>query len=215
MTCLDPHDERPHATGKAARTRLRLVDAARRSIEDDGTVSAEAVARRADASPATYYNHFSSNEAAVAAAFDAAMVDLVAFVAAELDLLAVLDVGLETFLTDWTWRSFDFFRANSAVFGLAKTHLRRNAEIRSTYVASEAEASDHYRRFVRLGQRAGVFRDGDVDAMAEVLMLQSEGWNHPRVLGCAHGSPLHRELVAATYLHLTATQPDPTQEPSR
>lgn len=198
--------------GKAERTRLRLVDAVRRTIAAEGTISAGSVARRAETSPATFYNHFSSHDEAVVEAFSAAMRDLVDFVEAELDVVSLLELGIEVFLEGWTWRSLDFFRANSAVFDMATAAARRSPAIRDVYRRREAEALEHYERFVRLGQRAGQVRggEGDAPAIAEALMLLSESWNHPRVLRCERGGALHRELVRVVHTHLVdAEAPDP------
>jgi len=199
--------------GKAERTRLRLVDAVRRTIAAEGTITAGSVARRADTSPATFYNHFSSHDEAVVEAFSAAMRDLVDFVEAELDVASLLDLGLDAFIEGWTWRSLELFRANSAVFDMATAAAHRSPAIRDVYRRREAEALEHYERFVRLGQRAGLFRDGDGAAMAEALMLLSQSWNHPRLLRCEQGSALHRELVHLVRAHLVdaiASDPDRT-----
>ncbi len=202
----------PHTnTGRAARTRLRLVEAVRSTIEDEGAVSAGEVARRAGTSSATFYNYFETHDVAVAGAFDAAMVDLVAFVEHELDVAELLDAELTPFLEGWTWRAFGFFRENSVVFDLARSLHLRSPEIRTIYRDREAEALAHYTRFVRLGQRASVIRNGDTDAMAEAMMLTSQGWNHPRVLSCERNGALHREIVHAMAAHLAlpSKQGDP------
>ena len=167
--------EAPPPLGKAARTRLRLVEAVRREIEDEGAISAEAVARRADSSPATFYNHFSSKDEAVLAAFDAAMADLVAFVETRLRVEAALEHGLTPFLRGWLTECVGFFRTNSLVFGAARALSPSSAELRRVFADRESEALVHYTRFVRLGQRAGLVRAGDPAALAEAWMLATQG----------------------------------------
>lgn len=185
----------PARPGKAERTRLRLVEAVRDELQAAGVCSAEAVARRAESSPATFYNHFQSKDDAILAAFDAAMHDLVAFVDRRLDVSDALELGRTAFLRDWIESCVAFFRANSLVFSAARTQLANADGFRAIYRAREAEALAHYTRFVRLAQRAGLVRAGDPDALAEVFMLTSEGWNHPRVLRMERGDALHAELV--------------------
>ena len=57
---LEARADRP--LRKTERTRLRLVDAVRAEIEATGGFTAEHVARRAETSPATFYNHFESKD---------------------------------------------------------------------------------------------------------------------------------------------------------
>lgn len=189
--------------GKSARTRLRLVDAVRREIEDTGAVNAEAVARRAESSPATFYNHFASKDAAVLAAFEATMEDLVAVVGEGLDVSRALDMGLEDFLREWTWSCLEFFRANSLVFGAARALTPSSREMGRVLKAREAESLELYVRFVRLGQRAQIVAGDDPEALAELFMLTCQGWNHPRLLRTERGSALHEELTRSVHAMLT------------
>ena len=101
---------------KTERTRLRLVEAVRHEIEDAGAFTAEQAARRAGASPATFYNHFGSKEDALAAAFAALMDDLVGHVETQLRVERLLELGLEAFAREWVWATARFFRTNSKTF---------------------------------------------------------------------------------------------------
>ncbi len=189
--------------GKSARTRLRLVDAVRREIEDAGAVHAEAVARRAESSPATFYNHFSSKDDAVLAAFDATMQDLVEVVREGLDVSLALEMGLEEFLRAWTWSCIEFFRANSLVFGAARALSPSSREMRRLFEAREAESLELYVRFVRLGQHAQMIAGEEPDVLGELFMLTCQGWNHPRFLRTEQGSALHEELTRSVHAMLT------------
>ncbi|MEM7412791.1 MAG: TetR/AcrR family transcriptional regulator [Myxococcota bacterium] len=195
MAAIDPAENGLTRIGKAERTRLRLVDAVRAEIQSEGSFSAQSVAERTESSPATFYNHFPSKSDAILAAFDAVMVDLVSFVGRTLDVARALEMGLADFLADWTWQSAEFFHDNSVVFAAARSQMPGSPEFRTVYRTREAEALVHYVRFVRLAQRAGIARDGDPQALAEVLMLVSEGWNHPLVLRMTRGDAFHVELA--------------------
>lgn len=189
--------------GKSARTRLRLVDAVRREIEDAGAVNAGAVARRAESSPATFYNHFSSKDEAVLAAFDATMEDLVAVVREGLDVSRALEMGLEAFLRAWTWSCIEFFRANSLVFGAARALSPASREMRRVFEAREAESLELYVRFVRLGQHAQMIAGDEPEVLGELFMLSCQGWNHPRFLRIERGGALHEELSRSVHAMLT------------
>ena len=184
------------ATPKIERTRLRLVEAVRSEIQaNGGTFTAETAARRAGSSPATFYNHFPSKGSALTAAYETLMRDLVAFVRGELQIDRALEQGLERFIADWLLAVSAFFAANTHVFRAAQAALPGSKEMRDVFREREAEAFECYHRFVNLGQAARLLRTGDAHAMAQVLMVTSEGWNHRSVLEMEPGSPLHRELT--------------------
>lgn len=180
---------------KTERTRRRLVEAVRAELERAGQFTAEQVARRAEASPATFYNHFTGKDDALAAAFAAVMDDLVAHVEGHLRIDALLERGLEGFARDWVDACVDFFRAHCMTLRAAQAQVPVSEELRAIFRSHEQAAPAHYVRFVRLGQRAGVVREGDAEAMAHALMIQNEGWNHPAVLRRARGDALHAELA--------------------
>ena len=69
--------------------------------------------------------------------------------------------------------------------------------MREIFRDREAAALEVYARFVRLGQAARVLRDGDVNAMAQVMMVTSEGWLHPSVQTIAAGDAFHTELTGS------------------
>ncbi len=123
------------------------------------------------------------------------MDDLVAVVEQELRIEPLLDKGLPDFLGDWVLAVAGFFDRHSLAFRAAQTELGASKAMRDVYREHEHRAYDAYRRFVRLGQKARVLRAGDADALARVLMIQSEGWNHPSVIRMKQGDALHRELT--------------------
>ena len=181
---------------KLERTRLRLVAAVRSEIEaSGGTFTTESAARRAGSSPATFYNHFPSKGAALTAAYEALMGELVEFVRGHLRIERALEMGLEPFVADWLLAVAAFFRTNSHVFRAAQATLPTSKGMRDVFREHETAAFECYRVFVSLGQAASLVRPGDTDAIAQVLMVTSEGWNHRSVLEMEANSPLHEELT--------------------
>jgi len=201
------HAPEPPASGpprlrKVERTRLRLIEAVRAQIEQGGGFTAELVARRAETSSATFYNHFANKDDALAAAFDAVMDDLVAHVDAHLRIDRLLENGLDGFARDWVLACVVFFRANCMTLRAAQAQVPVSEELRRIFRAHEDAALAHYVRFVQLGQKAHAVRTGDADAMAQALLIQNEGWNHPAVLKLEPGDALHEELALGVVRHL-------------
>lgn len=200
ISTLDAPGERP--LRKTERTRLRLVDAVRAEIESTGGFTAELVARRAETSPATFYNHFANKDEALAASFTAVMRDLVTHVETHLRIDRLLEVGLETFARDWLMACIAFFRANSSTLDSAQAQVPASDELRHIFRDHEAAALAHYVRFVELAQKASVVREGDAAAIAHALMIQNEGWNHPAVLRPGVDEGLLAELASQVVRHL-------------
>jgi AcrR family transcriptional regulator len=181
--------------GKTDRTRLRLVAAIREEFAASGAFTADLVARRAGSSQATFYNHFASKEEALNAAFSAAMNDLVDMVTGQLQIERVLDAGLDRFASEWVLACVEFFRANSLVFSAAQMQFPRSTKLREIYRDREQAACERYERFVRLGQAARTIRTGDTSAIANVMMIASQGYNNAAILRMRSGDGLHIELT--------------------
>ncbi|MEM9174353.1 MAG: TetR/AcrR family transcriptional regulator [Myxococcota bacterium] len=182
---------------KAQRTRLRLVQAVRDEIEATGAFTADLAARRAGSATATFYNHLPSKEAALEAVYVELMDELVEAVARLLRIERVLEVGLEAFVGEWVLGVASFFRRNARVFSAAQVALPDSKAMRDVFRDREAAALETYARFVQLGQAARVVRAGDVAAMAQVMMVTSEGWLHPSVQTIEAGDAFHTELTDA------------------
>ncbi len=182
---------------KAERTRLRLVQAVRDEIGSTGAFTADLAARRAGSATATFYNHFPSKEVALQAVYVELMEELVESVERMLRIERVLEVGLDAFVGEWVLGVASFFRRNARVFSAAQVALPDSKAMREIFRDREAAALEVYARFVRLGQAARVLRDGDVNAMAQVMMVTSEGWLHPSVQTIAAGDAFHTELTGS------------------
>ena len=182
---------------KAERTRLRLVQAVRDEIGSTGAFTADLAARRAGSSTATFYNHFPSKEVALQAVYVELMEELVESVERMLRIERVLEVGLDAFVGEWVLGVASFFRRNARVFSAAQVALPDSKAMREIFRDREAAALEVYARFVRLGQAARVLREGDVAAMAQVMMVTSEGWLHPSVQTIEAGDAFHTELTGS------------------
>ncbi len=182
---------------KAERTRLRLVQAVRDEIGSTGAFTADLAARRAGSATATFYNHFPSKEVALQAVYVELMEELVESVERMLRIERVLEVGLDAFVGEWVLGVASFFRRNARVFSAAQVALPDSKAMREIFRDREAAALEVYARFVRLGQAARVLREGDVAAMAQVMMVASEGWLHPSVQTIEAGDAFHTELTGS------------------
>ena len=191
---------------KAERTRLRLVQAVRDEIGSTGAFTADLAARRAGSATATFYNHFPSKEVALQAVYVELMEELVESVERMLRIERVLEVGLDAFVGEWVLGVASFFRRNARVFSAAQVALPDSKAMREIFRDREAAALEVYARFVRLGQAARVLREGDVAAMAQVMMVTSEGWLHPSVQTIEAGDAFHTELTGSVVRMLAPSE---------
>lgn len=182
---------------RLARNRYKLVAGIRAEVADTGNFTAESVAQRAGISPATFYNHFATKDAALVAAYQALMSDLADSVSRHCRIERLLDEGLDDFAMNWLLDSAAFFANNAALFRLAQATIERSRELRELFRHYEDSMIDTYRRFIELGQAAGLIRTGDCLAMAQTLAVISEGWYHPLIQKLVSGSPLHREMAGS------------------
>ena len=193
----EPRSRDLESLPKAERTRLRLVQAVRDEIGSTGAFTADLAARRAGSATATFYNHFPSKEVALQAVYVELMEELVETVERMLRIERVLEVGLDVFVGEWVLVVASFFRRNARVFSAAQVALPDSKAMREIFRDREAAALEVYARFVRLGQAARVLREGDVAAMAQVMMVTSEGWLHPSVQTIEAGDAFHTELTGS------------------
>ncbi|MEM1437051.1 MAG: TetR/AcrR family transcriptional regulator [Pseudomonadota bacterium] len=191
--------------GKLERTRLKLLDAVRNEIAESGRFTAERVASRAGSSTPTFYNHFANKDAALTAAYELLMGDLVQTVAQKCRIEVLLDKGLRELAAWWIETTAAFFRQNAPLFRLAQAAIKESKPMRAVFRAHEEEIIQLYLRFIERGQAAQLIRRGDARAMAEVLTITAQSWNHPLVQRLQPGSALHHELIETVVRML---QPD-------
>lgn len=180
---------------KADRTRRRFVSAIRSELAETGVLSPGSVSKRAQTSPATFYNHFRSREAALASAFEAAMDDLLEIVSRGLRVELLLAQGLADFCTGWARACAGFFRDNATLLAVAQAEAPASESLRRTFASRQQEALDRYVQFVELGQRAGMIRAGEPQAIAQLLLVTNQSWNHPFLREAAPGDALHEEMA--------------------
>lgn len=180
---------------KLARTRKRLVQAIRDEVTETGTFTAERVAHRAGSSTPTFYNHFANKEVALVAAYTLLMQELVEVVRAKCRIERLLDHGLRKLAQFWVAASVQFFRDNAALFRLAQGAMQESRAMRDVFRTHEAEIIDQYRQFIERGQAAQLIRTGEPRAMAELINITAQSWNHPLVLRTAEAAPLMKEII--------------------
>ncbi len=191
MTELKP------ASDKIRRTRLKLVGAVRDEVNSNGDFSAELVAHRASISPATFYNHFTTKDQALLAAYENMMDGLVDLVANQCRIEKLLDLGMHQFMANWVLDTAAFFSENAALFRLAQAAFSRSKEMRNLFREHETTVMEHHRRFIELGQAAKAIRPGDQHSMAQMLTIFAESWHHSLVQNLKPGDALHEELTSS------------------
>jgi len=180
---------------KFERTRQKLLKAVRDEVAETGDFNAGRVAERGVCSPANFYKHFSSKDEAFIAAYEQMMDDLIEFLEAECRIETLLDKGMEKFVAGWLLRTASFFSANAAMFRLAQPTFGRSRELRDLFREHEAATIRIYSRFIALGQAAGLIRNGDQTAMAQMLTVMTEGWHHSLVRNLTPNGKFHKELT--------------------
>ena len=193
---------------KAERTKRLFVAALRSELASTGGFTAESVAKRAQTSPATFYNHFQSKEVALAAAFESAMDELVEIVHIGLRIDRLLQKGLEGFCADWAEVCANFFRSNAQLLVLVQAEVRTSETLRDIFANRQLEALQIYEEFIELGQLARVIRAGDAAAIAQMLLIANQTWNHPFLMQAREGDPLHAEMTRVMIQLLTPESPD-------
>jgi len=166
------------ATGKLSRTRMKLITAIREEIKESGDFSANQVARRSKSSPANFYNHFATKDAAISAAYDQMMTELTASVADQCRIESLLDSSMQVFVADWVLQLGGFFAENSSLFRLAQAGMGQSKALRDLFRTHETAVAETYQRFIKHGQAAGQIRNGDQTAMAQMLVVFTESWHH-------------------------------------
>ena len=182
-------------TGKAQRTRARLVAATGEEIAESGSFTAERVAARAGMSVATFYIHLPTKDAALTAAFGEVMDELVSVVDAHLTAERLAARGLAGLAREFVAACLAFFSERSLVFRLALARMPEHRPLRKVYRAHEAVASARYARFIESGQATGELRVADPEILTRGLLVLSQGMNNPVALGLAEADPLREELA--------------------
>jgi len=185
----------PSSPGKIARTRHRLIHAIRQEVCATGDFSAERVSLRAGVSPATFYNHFATKDEALVAAYQALMTDLDDMVTDRCRIEVLLDDGLREFMSKWLLNTASFFSTHAPLFRLAQAGIARSKELRNVFRQHQDFAIQAYARLIELGQAARAIRVGDSLILAQVLVVNTQGWFHPLIQKLKPNTGLHIEMV--------------------
>lgn len=195
MTVLSP------ATERSRRTSAALVRAAHDELAQHGTLSADAVAKAAGVSTATFYAHFATHDDAIAAALDISLAAVVDVAERLFHIEALIDSGLSAVLDALIDETHSVFRRESMVMRAALARLPVHQPTRDVYRSHEARSLEHLTRQIELGQKAGVLGDGPPDQRATSLLVLLQGLHNPlltkRTVGPVITGDLHRAIHAA------------------
>lgn len=131
----------------------------------------------------------------MASAFTAAMDDLLEMVTQGLRIEHLLHRGLEGFCSDWAEVCAEFFSANAVLLAVAQAEAKASAELRRIFASRQHESLGRYETFVELGQLAQVIRPGDASAIAKMLLITNQCWNHPFLRQVQPGDALYQEMT--------------------
>lgn len=194
-------------TSRSTRTRAALVEATLTRLRADGSFTAEQVATDAGVSVATIYNRFpDGRDGLLAAAFDRALDQVVAASTDPLTAENLLDHGLAGTMRALVDGLAEAFADEALVMRAALARLPESRVLREAYRGHEATARAANRRFIELGQAAGLIGEGDADELADLLVVFGQGINNPVLLGASDHGRLRGRLAAAM---VAALSPEP------
>ena len=154
----------------------------RADLRASGSFTADTVAAGAGCSPATFYSHFGTKDDALTAAFEQTLAELVDGSTSRLSTSQFQKFGVHHTIVAFVEWQAEFFRLESLVFRNALSRLPEHQPLRAAYRRAEEQTLAHLAAtFVAL-QADGLIRPGAVDALAESVMIASQGINNPRAI---------------------------------
>ncbi len=171
------------------------MEATCEEISEHGSFTAERVARRAGTSVATFYVHLPTKTVALTAAFAKVMDELVEVVEAHLQVDGLQRAGLEAMMQAFVEASVAFFTSRSLVMRKGLAGLPDSQELRRVYRDHEALAFERFVDFISNGQAHGFIRSGNVDELARIFLVLSQGLNNPLLLDQEARSTLSSKMT--------------------
>jgi AcrR family transcriptional regulator len=182
------------ATPKTQATFAKLVNAARETVRRDGGLYPESVAECAGLSLATLYSYFSSKEAMLAAAFDAALGEIGRSIEPILHVEYLLENGWDKTARQLVRTIVKGFSHDGRLVRLAIARLGDSSDVLEVYERRSQEQLDHLTRFVRLGVAANQIRAGDPAVLARTTMVLLQSLQNPLALSTRAG-PVAEEMA--------------------
>ena len=173
----------PPATKRSRRTRIELSRAVHDEVARTGAVDVASIARNAGVSPATFYAHFDTHDDALSAALDLSLAAVVGVTDQRFQIEALLDHGLEHVVSQLVRNIVSSFDEEALVMRACLARLPHHRGIRDIYRKHEALSREHLARQIGLGQQAGLLRKGDPQHRATSLLVLTQGFNNPLLLG--------------------------------
>jgi AcrR family transcriptional regulator len=191
---------RSPTNGRAARTRAELAQSAHDEVARTGVLDSGAIASNAGVSTATFYAYFDTHDDAVAAALDISLAAVVNVAERHFHIEALLERSLEAVIDDIIHETHAVFQAENLVMRAALARLAHHRVIRDVYRRHETRCYDFLARQIKLGQKAGLLRDGDPARRATSLLVLMQGINNPLLTR----QDLNEEIVADLRRAMTA-----------
>jgi AcrR family transcriptional regulator len=172
------------------------VGAARETVRREGNLSPETVADAAELSLATLYVYFSSKDALLAAAFDAALDEIGKAIEPILTVENLLDRGLEKTTHRLTRTVAKGFFRDGRLVALALARVGDSPEVRDVYNRRNNQQLDLLTKFVRLGILAGRIRSADAGVLARTTVVLLQALQNPLAQSQRSG-PVIEEIARA------------------
>jgi len=170
---------RAPATARSKRTRANLATAAHAELAKTASLSADAIAERADVSTATFYSHFATHDDAIAAALDISLTAVVGVAEELFHIEALIDNTLAGVIDELIRGMHNVFRNESLVLRAALARLPHHKGIRQIYRTHEIRSLEHLTRQSELGQKAGLLRQGHYERQATSVLVLLQGLHNP------------------------------------
>jgi AcrR family transcriptional regulator len=169
----------------------------REELRRTGSFTADAVAKSAGCSPATYFAHFRSKDDALTEAFAALLIDLQNFVAKVFEVEALRRLGTIAFARAAVADLVGYFRIETHAVRAGMAGVPENHQLLVAYKAAEDAIVGIVAGFLTRAEVAQLLPGPDAARRAAAVVVVVQGLNNPLVLRADADDPIHEGMVAA------------------
>lgn len=173
------------------------MGAVREELRRTGSFTADAVAKSAGCSPATYFAHFRSKDDALAEAFAALLIDLQNFIGKVFEVEALRRLGTTAFARAAVADLVGYFRVETHAVRAGMAGVPENHQLLVAYKAAEDAIVGMVADFLTRAEAAQLLPGPDAARRAAAVVVVVQGLNNPLVLRAAADDPTHEGMVAA------------------
>lgn len=123
------------------------------------------------------------------------MDELLVLVSSGLRIELLLQQGLADFCAGWVQVCAEFFNSNAELLAVVQAEAPGSEELRRIFTSRQHESLSRYEQFIELGQLAQVIRPGDINAMARLLLITNQSWNHAFLRQVQPSDALYQEMT--------------------